>query len=96
MPSNHPVPQSRAGSELVARPQYTGGPTPSTERRDDDEALIDVKLAGDLLRFVLNAIGRHKLAVALVFLGFLSAGVLSTIVLPKEYYTETKMLADRI
>jgi uncharacterized protein involved in exopolysaccharide biosynthesis len=95
MPSNHPVPQSRAASELVARAQYASGPGPSSERRDDDEALIDVKLAGDLVRFVLNAIGRHKLAVALVFLGFLSAGVLSAVLLPKQYYAETKVLADR-
>ncbi len=95
MHSIQPVPQSRPGIQPYARPTNQSGPNTPNDRRDDSDALIDVKLAGDLARFVINACRRHRMAVILVFLGFVVAGAVSVVLLPRNYYSETKLLADR-
>jgi len=70
----------------------TGG-APSAEQREDP--LIDLALARDLFRFVWNACRRHPIVVGTVFAAFLAAGVLGAVLLPRKFYTETKLLADR-
>lgn len=69
-------------------------PAPYT-RAPDADRLIDVDLIRDLVRFALHACGRRKGTVALVVMAFIAAGVLGLLVLPKKFYTETKLLADR-
>lgn len=95
MHSIQPVPQPRSTGEPLARQSYASGANTPNDRHDDSDALIDVKFAGDLVRFVINACLRHRAAVAAVFLGFLAAGALSVAFLPRNYYAETKLLADR-
>ena len=70
----------------------TGG-APSAEEREDP--LIDLALARDLFRFMWNACRRHPIVVGVVFAAFLAAGVLGAVLLPRSYYTETKLLTDR-
>ncbi len=70
----------------------TGG-GPSSDQHEDP--LIDLALARDLFRFVWNACRRHPLVVGAVLAAFVSAGVLGAVLLPRKYYTETKLLADR-
>lgn len=60
-----------------------------------EEPLVDVALAADLARFVRNACRRHPMVLGLVFAAFLAAGIVGAVILPRKYYTETKLLADR-
>ena len=67
----------------------------SRQRATDSDSLIDLDRVRDLGMFVWNAIRRHKLLVAAVFIAFPIAAALSVAVLPRKYYAETKLLADR-
>ncbi|MDZ7630054.1 MAG: hypothetical protein U5K74_01535 [Gemmatimonadaceae bacterium] len=87
----------KAVGEPYARYEYTasGSGGPSRGRQDDSEPLIELGLVRDLARFVLNAIRRRRLAASLILTAFIAAGVLAVFLLPRQYYSETKLLADR-
>jgi uncharacterized protein involved in exopolysaccharide biosynthesis len=62
---------------------------------DASEPLVDLGLMRDLWQYVLHACRRRKGVVVSVALAFIAAGVLSVVLLPRKYYAETKLLADR-
>ncbi len=88
IPSNQ-FPESRGSARLESGNAGSGGGV------HDDEALVDLTLVWDLARFVRNACRRHRGVVVAVAASFVAAGVASQLLLPKKYYTETKLLADR-
>jgi len=61
----------------------------------NSDALVDLGLVRDLTTFVWHACRRRRRLAILVFVAFVVAGVLSVLLLPSRYYTETKLLADR-
>ncbi len=70
-----------------------GGTPPGAQ--PPDEPLIDLALAADLAHFIRNACRRHRIVLSLVFTAFVAAGIFGALLLPRKYYTETKLLADR-
>jgi len=66
--------------------------------RDDDhgdEQFFDTALLKSLLSFATGAIRRHRLVVAVVFGVVVVATILAILFLPRTYYTETKLIAQR-
>jgi hypothetical protein len=94
MHSIQPVPPGGGLRVHQQAPQSVAFPTPPRQS-DDNEPLIDLRLVGDLSRFLVNAVKRRRKIAAAVFSLFALAGIASSILLPRRYYTETKLLADR-
>ncbi len=94
MHSIQPVPPGGGLRTQQSAPHAVSFPTPPRQS-DDHEPLIDLRLVGDLSRFLRNAVRRRRKTVAAIFSAFVLAGIASSILLPRRYYTETKLLADR-
>lgn len=94
MHSIQPVPPGGGLRTQQSAPHAVSFPTPP-QQSADHEPLIDLRLVGDLSRFLRNAVRRRRKVVAAIFSAFVLAGIASSILLPRKYYTETKLLADR-
>lgn len=64
-------------------------------REPEHEALIDVRHVRNLMRFLRNAVLRHRGTAMAVVAAFVVMGTLSVLLLPGSFYSETKLLADR-
>src|SRR5687768_17527811 len=68
-----------------------GGPEDSGTTAD----LFDWKLLAELVGFVRNAVRRHWLLAACVFLAMTGLAVVAAKVLPRTYYVEARILTER-
>ena len=96
MSSNQSIVPNSAGDQRALREKgVASNAATASELRDEADPLVDFKLVKDLTRFVLNACRRRRKVVISITAAALVVGVLSALLLPKQYYTETKLLADR-
>ena len=96
MSSNQSIVPNSAGDQRALREQgVASNAATANELRDEADPLVDFKLIKDLSRFVVNACKRRRKIVISITSAFLVVGVVTALVLPKTYYTETKLLADR-
>jgi hypothetical protein len=65
------------------------------EQDGEGEQLVDVGLITDYAGFVFRSVGRHKLLAAAVLLVALMLTVAGALLLPKTYYVQVKLLAQR-
>lgn len=70
-------------------------PTPAAPLPEGGSALLDLSLQRDLLLFSVRAVHRHRRATLGAFATILAAAVLALLILPRTYYAETKLLAQR-
>lgn len=67
-------------------------PPPAPE---DAGALFDTALLRELLAFALHALRRRRRAALVTFVAVLATAVAALALMPRSYYTETKLLAQR-
>jgi uncharacterized protein involved in exopolysaccharide biosynthesis len=68
---------------------------PAAPESPESTDLFDYDLIADYLRYVVGAIGRHKLLCVGVAAGMVAATFIAIKVLPRTYHCETKLLAQR-
>ncbi len=89
------VPNSAGDQRALRERGVASNAATANELRDESDPLVDFKLVKDLTRFVFNACRRRRKIVVSICAAFLAVGILSALLLPKKYYTEAKLLADR-
>jgi uncharacterized protein involved in exopolysaccharide biosynthesis len=65
------------------------------DAESDGESLFDIRQIADYVGFVYRAIGRHKLLASGTFALLLALTALVVIFVPRTYYVEVKLLAQR-
>ncbi len=93
--SQNIVPNSSGDQRALRERGVASNAATANELRDETDPLVDFKLVKDLTRFVINACRRRQKIAILICAACVSIGVVSALLLPKKYYTETKLLADR-
>lgn len=61
----------------------------------DEDRLVDLRPIADYLGFIWGSVRRHKVLAASTFSVFLGLAFVAAIMLPRTYYVETQLLAQR-
>jgi hypothetical protein len=101
----HPVETRPSAPKPAAMhaPPPAAAPEPSAaapepidpDAEPDGESLFDIRQIADYVGFVYRAIGRHKLLASGTFALLLALTALVVIFVPRTYYVEVKLLAQR-
>jgi uncharacterized protein involved in exopolysaccharide biosynthesis len=86
-----------AAAKPVAAPpsQELSNHSVDTAAHAADEKLIDIRQAVDYVGFVIRSVGRHKMLAGAAFLAVVAVVVAAAFLLPRVYYVEVKLLAQR-
>jgi uncharacterized protein involved in exopolysaccharide biosynthesis len=92
----HPVeihPAAKAQPAATIKQPEPAAPDAATD--DDGGGIVDSRQLADYGGFVLHSIGRHRLLAAAAFTLVLSTIVGLTLLMPKTYYVEVRLFAQR-
>ncbi len=87
-----------AAAKPLAEPASPGQSNRSPETAESGaevEKIIDVRQVADYAGFVVRSVGRHKMLAAGAFLAVAAVVVAAAFLLPRTYYVEVKLLAQR-
>jgi hypothetical protein len=85
-----------AAADASAQARRSDQPVVVTMAQEPEiERLIDVKQIADYVGFVVRSVGRHKFLAAGTFCLVLGLTVVASLVMPKTYYVQVKLLAQR-
>jgi uncharacterized protein involved in exopolysaccharide biosynthesis len=88
------VPAVRAAAPDITPPRPLAS-EPEAQPDIESEKLLDLRPVADYLLFLAGALSRHKLLAAGTFVVALALTVVTAMVLPRTYHTESKLLAQR-
>ena len=88
----HPVAKAQQPPAPTKQPEPAA---PDVSSDDDSEGMVDAGQLADYGAFVLHAIDRHRLLAGACFAVVLSLIVGGTLLLPKTYYVDVKLFAQR-
>jgi uncharacterized protein involved in exopolysaccharide biosynthesis len=97
----HPVEVRPAPPKAVAPPRVAPPPQQQEQQHQGDSdgegegEAIDFRQIIDYVGFVVRSVGRHKMLAAGTFAVTLTLAVVGTVLMPKTYYVQVKLLAQR-
>lgn len=90
-----PAPAAAGGVPPLSQGRLRPDVPPPAQPAEDGEALFNFALLRELAGFVVHSVRRHRWVALTTLLYVTGAALAMYIVMPRTYYTETKLLAQR-